>query len=107
MFEFRYHPLMAGVRRNLHASLADKHHHALDILLELNRVAVAFSGGVDSALVLKLSVDTLGADNVLAVTGVSDSLAGDELADAKSLAEQIGVRHLLVNTREMEDPNYL
>src|SRR5262245_23188854 len=88
-------------------SLEEKRERALGILRELGRVAVAFSGGVDSTLVLKLAVEALGRDNVLAVTGVSGSLAASELDDAKSLAEKIAARHLLVNTNEMQDPNYL
>ena len=87
--------------------LDEKLRKAQQTLRELRSVAVAFSGGVDSTLVLKLAVDTLGAGNVLAVTGVSGSLAAVELADAKSLAEKIGARHLLIDTNEMEDPNYL
>lgn len=74
---------------------------------DLGRVAVAFSGGVDSTFVLKVAADTLGPDKVLAVTGDSSSLASRELAEAKSLAESFGVRHLLIDPREFEDPNYL
>lgn len=76
-------------------------------LRAFGRVAVAFSGGVDSALVLKVAVQTLGAENVLAVTGVSSSLARRELAAAKELAESMGARHLLVDPGEFEDPSYL
>lgn len=74
---------------------------------ELKRVAVAFSGGVDSTFVLKVAVDALGAENVVAVTGTSDSLASRELTEAKALAESFGVRHVLIDPREFDDPNYL
>lgn len=73
----------------------------------LKRVAVAFSGGVDSTFVLKACVDAVGPDNVVAVTGTSDSLASRELSEAKSLAESMGVRHVLIDPREFDDPNYL
>jgi len=71
------------------------------------RVAVAFSGGVDSTFVLKVAVDTLGAENVIAVTGTSASLAASEFADAKRIAADLGVRHLLIDPGEFDDPNYL
>lgn len=76
-------------------------------LRAFGRVAVAYSGGVDSALVLKVAVQTLGAENVLAVTGVSSSLARRELASAKELAKSMGARHLLVDPGEFDDPSYL
>ena len=91
--------------------VADALHSKLSQMREglraFGRVAVAYSGGVDSALVLKVAVETLGAENVLAVTGVSSSLARRELAAAKELAESMGVRHLLVDPGEFDDPSYL
>ncbi len=77
------------------------------ILRDLRRVAVAFSGGVDSTFVLKVAVDTLGAENVVAVTGKSASLAADELTQAASLAIQLGVEHVILDTDEFENENYL
>jgi uncharacterized protein len=70
------------------------------------RVAVAFSGGVDSAVVARAAHEAVG-DRAVAVTAVSDSLAEGEREGAEALARQIGIRHLVIETREFEDPNYL
>jgi uncharacterized protein len=70
------------------------------------RVAVAFSGGVDSAVVARAAFEALG-DRAVAVTAVSDSLAEGEREGAEALAREIGIRHLVIETREFEDPNYL
>jgi uncharacterized protein len=69
--------------------------------------AVAFSGGVDSSVVLALTIRVLGRCNVTAVLGVSPSLAQAERAGAHRVAERIGARLVEIETREMEDPNYL
>ena len=87
-------------------TLDDKLDRMKDILRSLERVAVAFSAGVDSTFVLKVAVDTLGPENVLAVTGRSDSLAPDEFEAASQLAERFGARHVVIDTDEFNDPNY-
>ncbi len=78
-----------------------------DILRSLERVAVAFSGGVDSAFVLKVAVDTLGAENVLAVTGSSASVPEKDMSEATSFAAGLGVEHMTIDPREFERPEYL
>ncbi len=78
-----------------------------ELLRPLGRVAVAFSGGVDSTFVLKVAADVLSVENVLAVTGRSSSLADVEDADARRLATLIGVEHVILDTQEFADPNYL
>ena len=78
-----------------------------DNLRSMRRVAVAFSGGVDSAFILKVAADVLGPSNVLAVTGVSPSVPAADLEEAQSLARSLGVEHLLVDPGEFEDANYL
>jgi uncharacterized protein len=89
------------------ATLDQKHKRLQQILGDLKSVAVAFSAGVDSTLLLKVAIDTLGADNVVAVTGRSDSLAQAEFEQSCSLTESIGCEHVILDTDEFDDPNYL
>lgn len=72
---------------------------------ELEKAMIAYSGGIDSTLVAKIAHDVLG-DRALAVTAVSPSLLPEDLIDAQIQAEAIGIRHELVATHEMENPNY-
>lgn len=74
---------------------------------EYGRVAIAYSGGVDSAFLLKVALDTLGAENVVAFIGDSESLPRKELTDAIVLAEQLGVTPVLVRSEEMNDTRYV
>ncbi|MDX1948852.1 MAG: ATP-dependent sacrificial sulfur transferase LarE [Pirellulaceae bacterium] len=74
-------------------------------LAALRSCAVAFSGGVDSAVVAKAAQLTLG-DRAIAVTGTSASLAAGELDEARDLARLIGIRHLELPTSELESPDY-
>jgi uncharacterized protein len=72
---------------------------------EIDQALIAYSGGVDSTLVAKIAYDVLG-DRALAVTAVSASLLPEELEDAKIQAATIGIAHKIVQTQEMDNPNY-
>ncbi|WP_328752637.1 ATP-dependent sacrificial sulfur transferase LarE [Streptomyces sp. NBC_00285] len=78
----------------------------LDRMRAIGPLAVAYSGGVDSALVLAAAVRALGADRVLAVTAVSESLADGELDRARLLADGLGVTHLTPRTSELASLGY-
>jgi pyridinium-3,5-biscarboxylic acid mononucleotide sulfurtransferase len=69
-------------------------------------VTVAFSGGVDSSLVLAAAARALGPPAVRAVTAVSDALPSGMLARARSLADRLDVAHSEIPTREIESPGY-
>jgi uncharacterized protein len=72
-----------------------------------NRIGVAFSGGVDSSVLLKTAAHFLGEENVIAFLGVSESLARREREIAIKVAHDIGVELVEIYTDEMSNPNYL
>jgi len=91
---------------DLPVALHRKYENLRAIFSTFGRVLVAFSGGVDSSLVAKVACDVLGAEQTLAVIARSPSLARDEELEAPALLNEIGLRYLVVETEEVEDPQY-
>lgn len=87
-------------------TLEQKTHALRGILSEAGQVAVAYSGGVDSSLLLRMAQDTLGADRVLAVIGESESLPASSLNEAVDAARSWGVQVRVVHTAELENPEF-
>lgn len=86
--------------------LAGQRDRLLVTLRGMGSVAVAFSGGIDSTVVAQAAHFALG-DRALAVTADSPSVPRSELAEARVLAEHIGIRHIIVETSEFESPDYV
>lgn len=88
------------------SELLTKRDALLARLAGYGRVAVAFSGGVDSAVVARAAFEACG-EKAVAVTAVSLSLASGELEEARKIAALIGIRHVVLETQEFENESYL
>jgi uncharacterized protein len=86
--------------------LAVKHHRLEQLLKDMRSVLVAYSGGIDSALVMKVAHDALG-PKALAVTAVSPTLPEIELEQARLVAAQVGAAHRLMQTDQLEIPDFV
>src|SRR5947209_19221980 len=82
-----------------------KRETVVERLRGLGSALVAYSGGVDSSLLLALAVEALGA-NAVAFTALSPAVAPDELEGARSLAKRLEARHIEKRSGELEDPRY-
>lgn len=94
---------LAAVRTS---DLETKQKQLLSLLAGFGKVAVAYSGGVDSAVVAKAAFLALG-DDAIAVTAVSPSVATGELETATNTASLIGIRHEILETAEFSRPGYV
>jgi uncharacterized protein len=83
-----------------------KRQRLVHVLRECGSVVVGYSGGVDSVFLARVAVDVLGAENVLAVTGKSDSIASWMEDTAREVAGRFGIPWLELETYEMDDPRY-
>lgn len=76
------------------------------LLKDMKRVVVAYSGGVDSTFLLHIANSTLGRDNVVAVTALSESYPSSEKRAAAETAKKLSARHVFITTRELKDRNF-
>ncbi|MFO8084963.1 MAG: ATP-dependent sacrificial sulfur transferase LarE [Desulfobacterales bacterium] len=98
---------MIRIISNDWCSFDEKYQKLKVVVQNLGKVLVAFSGGVDSTFLLKITKDLLPAEHVLAVTALSDTMARQEYIDARAYAKALGVEHVLVESKELDIPEFV
>ena len=103
--KYRIDPRKVTAEGQTEKSLDEKYQDLQDYLKSLGRVAVAFSGGVDSTLLLKVAHDVLG-DNCVAVTAKSKSFPERELNESNDFCLEEGIRHYYTDSEELDLPGF-
>lgn len=88
------------------SDLSEKYSGLQAILDEMDRVVIAFSGGVDSTFLLKVAIDQLGKENVLALTATSPTYPQYEFEESKRLAAEMKAEQVVVDSNELEIPGF-
>lgn len=103
--KYRIDPRRVTAEGQTEKSLDEKYQDLQDYLKSLGRVAVAFSGGVDSTLLLKVAHDVLG-DNCVAVTAKSKSFPERELNESNDFCLEEGIKHYYTDSEELDLPGF-
>lgn len=88
-------------------SIKEKIESLKKILLKYKKILLAYSGGVDSSLLLKVAVDTLGNENVIAATAYSPTYTEKELETAKNISKEFNIKHIIIMTNEFNNKNFI
>ncbi|MFQ6055391.1 MAG: ATP-dependent sacrificial sulfur transferase LarE [Methanosarcinales archaeon] len=86
-------------------NISEKIENIKSAIAEKGSILIAFSGGVDSSVLSALSFQALG-DNAIAVTADSETLGIGELDEAKKVAKEIGIKHIIIKFNELDDPEF-
>jgi pyridinium-3,5-biscarboxylic acid mononucleotide sulfurtransferase len=88
-------------------NVQEKYKKLKSIILDLRKVLVAYSGGVDSTFLMKTARDLLGNECVLAATAVSATLSRQELNDSRTYAEALEIQHMMIRSEELDIPEFI